>query len=266
MRTDELFSYLMEKQTSSSFPENLPSGWRKLLAPEASQPYFKSLTRFLVTEYKLKRPIFPPRQWVLRALQKVDYDGVKVLILGQDPYHGAGQAIGLSFGVPNELFPKPPSLLNIFKEMRSDLGLEIPAGESDLTGWAEQGVLLLNTVLTVRQGQAFSHQSQGWEQFTDRVIQLLNERADPVIFLLWGAAAQRKKALVTNHRHIILESAHPSPLSAHRGFLGSRPFSKINDILTRKLGQAPINWTRVSAQEASATLSSAGALTRLSGV
>lgn len=236
----------MSESAQKSFPENLPPRWRTRLAPEAAQSYFKSLTRFLVGEYQRKTPIYPPRPWILRALQKVDYDAVKVVILGQDPYHGQGQAIGLSFGVPNELSPKPPSLQNIFKELQSDLGVPLPPNQSDLTGWADQGVLLLNTVLTVRHGQAFSHRDQGWETFTDRIIQLLNEREEPLVFLLWGAAASRKKALITNSRHCIVESAHPSPLSAHRGFLGSRPFSKINAILTQKLGQAPIDWARIS--------------------
>ncbi len=236
----------MENTAEKSFPENLPSGWRHSLAPEVSQDYFKSLSRFLVGEYQQKSPIFPPRPWILRALQNVDYEAVKVVILGQDPYHGPRQAIGLSFGVPNDLFPKPPSLVNIFKEMEADLRIALPKNQSDLTGWAAQGVLLLNTVLTVRQGQAFSHRDRGWEKFTDRIISILNDREKPMIFLLWGAAAQKKKALITHPRHIILESAHPSPLSAHRGFLGSRPFSKMNDILTQRLNLPPIDWSRIS--------------------
>jgi uracil-DNA glycosylase len=231
-----------------SFPDNLPKQWREHLRGEMSQPYFKSLTRFLLGEYKAKRSIYPKREWVLRALQMVDYDQVKVVILGQDPYHGAGQATGLSFGVTNELQPKPPSLINIFKELKDDLGIQVPRDQSDLTGWAEQGVLLLNAVLTVRHAQAFSHRDKGWEHFTDRVIRSLNEREKPVIFLLWGSAAQKKKALITHRRHIILESAHPSPLSAHRGFFGSRPFSRINRLLTETLGEKPIDWSHVSAQ------------------
>lgn len=238
--------------TEKSFPENLPLHWRDRLQSEAEQPYFKALSKFLVSEYQAKRSIFPQRHWVLRALQMVDFDRVKVVILGQDPYHGEGQAIGLSFGVPNELLPKPPSLQNIFKELKADLGIEVPRDQSDLTGWAEQGVLLLNAVLTVRQAQAFSHRDQGWERFTDRVIALLNEREEPMIFVLWGAAAQKKKALITNRQHFILESAHPSPLSAHRGFLGSRPFSKINELLTKKMGSKPIDWSRVTVGTATA--------------
>jgi uracil-DNA glycosylase len=237
----------MDPKAASSFPENLPPSWKRLLCQEANQDYFRKLTRFLVAEYHAGKKIYPERQWILRALQAVDYEQVKVVILGQDPYHGKDQAIGLSFGVPNALFPKPPSLINIFKELQADLGVELPKGGSDLTGWAEQGVLLLNAVLTVRQGQAFSHQDAGWQNFTDRVISRLNEREKPVIFILWGAAAQRKKALITNPRHFILESPHPSPLSASRGFFGSRPFSKVNEILVQRLKETPIDWARTSA-------------------
>lgn len=236
----------MSAQTEKSFPENLPAAWKNLLAGEVEQDYFKKLTRFLVDEYKTKKRIYPERQWVLRALQMVDYDEVKVVILGQDPYHGEGQAIGLSFGVPNELQPKPPSLVNIFNELETDLGIAVSRNESDLTGWAKQGVLLLNSVLTVRHAQAFSHRDAGWENFTDRVIERLNEREKPMVFILWGAAAQKKKALISNSKHFIIESPHPSPLSAFRGFFGSRPFSKANRILSEKLGQTPIDWSMLS--------------------
>ncbi len=226
-----------------SFPENLPNLWREYLAPEAEQDYFRKLTQFLKTEYTQKKTIFPKRESVLRALQEVDYDKVKVVILGQDPYHGPGQAIGLSFAVPNDLKRKPPSLVNIFKEIESDLGVKIDPNASELSSWAEQGVLLLNTVLTVRQSEAFSHREQGWELFTDRVIRLLNDRRDPVIFILWGGPARKKKVLITNSQHYIIESAHPSPLSAYQGFFGSKPFSKANAIL-RKLAKEPINWSK----------------------
>ena len=236
----------MEPKIEKSFPDNLPPGWRERLSPESRQDYFKKLTRFLKDEYQSKKKIYPQRSWVLRALQSVDYDDVKVVILGQDPYHGAGQAIGLSFGVPNGLSPLPPSLMNILKELESDLGIKIPEGQSDLTGWAGQGVLLLNAILTVRHGEAFSHREAGWASFTDRVIAALNEREKPVIFILWGAAAQKKKALITQPRHFILESVHPSPLSAYRGFFGSRPFSKVNEILVKRLKQSPVDWSRVS--------------------
>lgn len=232
--------------SGGSFPENLPSGWRERLSGESEKEYFRKLSRFLKEEYRQKRRIHPERNWILRALQLVDYAAVKVVILGQDPYHGEGQAIGLSFGVPNELLPKPPSLQNIFKELQSDLGIAIPRGASDLTGWAKQGVLLLNAVLTVRHAQAFSHRDAGWEQFTDQVIRELNERKQPVIFLLWGATAMKKKTLITNSWHFVLTSAHPSPLSASRGFFGSKPFSKINRILTDELKRDPIDWSRVT--------------------
>lgn len=236
----------MTKFVEKNFPDNLPPTWKEHLAPELKQPYFKSLSSFLIAEHKAKKKIFPQSSWVLRALQMVDYGDVKVVILGQDPYHGEGQATGLSFGVSNEVLPKPPSLINIFKELKADLGIEVPRDKSDLTGWAKQGVLLLNAVLTVRQAQAFSHRDKGWEHFTDKVIAELNARKKPVIFILWGSAAQKKKALITNRWHYIIESAHPSPLSAHRGFFGSRPFSKVNEILVKKLGQKPIDWACTS--------------------
>ena len=239
-----------EKQHHSvqgrNFPENLPPGWKLCLEGESSKPYFKNLTKFLNSQYESRKPIFPSRENILRALQAVDYPDVKVVLLGQDPYHGDGQAIGLCFGVPNTISPKPPSLVNVFKEVESDLGITIDRVQSDLTGWAAQGVLLLNTVLTVERGKAFSHRNQGWETFTDMIISRLNERKDPIIFILWGSAAQRKKELLTHPIHFILESPHPSPLSAYRGFFGSKPFSKANRILREKMGKAEIEWGRVS--------------------
>lgn len=231
--------------SAKSFPENLPPAWRERLAPEAGKDYFKRLTRFLVSEHRSGARIFPVKENVLRAVQSIDLPDVKVVILGQDPYHGDGQAIGLSFAVPNALFPKPPSLQNIFKEIRDDLGVAIPEGQSDLSGWVAQGVLLLNAVLTVRAHQAFSHRDQGWETFTDEIIRALDAQSSPIVFLLWGSAAQKKKLLIRNSRHFILESAHPSPLSAHRGFLGNRHFSKANALL-RKAGRGEIRWERVS--------------------
>jgi len=175
----------------------------------------------------------------------VDYPDVKVVILGQDPYHGDGQAIGLSFAVPNSLRLKPPSLQNIFKEIASDLGVSMNLSHSDLSGWVSQGVLLLNSVLTVRKDQAFSHRGKGWEIFTDKVISLLNDRLEPIVFLLWGAAAQKKVELISNSQHFILKSAHPSPLSAHNGFFGSRHFSQTNKIL-QDLNLGAINWSKTS--------------------
>jgi uracil-DNA glycosylase len=232
-------------ERAAAFPENLPPAWRARLAPEAKKEYFKHLTRFLNEERKQGARIYPARENILRAIQSIDLPDVKVVILGQDPYHGAGQAIGLAFAVPNELRPKPPSLQNLFKEVRDDLGVAVPEGLSDLSGWVSQGVLLLNTALTVRAGQAFSHRDQGWETFTDEIIRALNEQSGPIVFLLWGSAAQRKKSLITNPRHFVIQSAHPSPLSAHRGFLGSKPFSRTNALL-RKAGRGEIRWDRVS--------------------
>jgi uracil-DNA glycosylase len=224
----------------------LPPGWNQRLAAEADQPYFQDLDAFLTQELAAGAPIQPPQEWILRALQSVDYEAVKVVILGQDPYPGAGHAIGLSFAVPNETHPKPPSLKNIFSEIQSDLGLKLPQGQSDLTGWIDQGVLLLNTVLTVRQGEPFSHHGRGWEQFTDRIISLLDEHERPLVFLLWGAHAQKKAALLKSGRHSLLQAPHPSPLSAHRGFLGCRHFSQANEILRDQLGAQPIDWGRIS--------------------
>jgi uracil-DNA glycosylase len=226
---------------SARFPDNLPPGWKERLAAEKDKDYFKALTSFLSDEYKKGAKVYPARENVLRALREVDFDDVKVVILGQDPYHGAGQAIGLSFAVPNELMPKPPSLGNIFKEISSDIGVDMRGKPSDLSGWVEQGVLLLNTVLTVRASQAFSHRDKGWEQFTDKVIAELGARRDPVVFLLWGSPARKKKALIKSP--LILESPHPSPLSASSGFFGCRHFSKANKLLEQE-GKQPIDWAR----------------------
>ncbi len=223
------------------FPDNLPKGWKSTLSEENNKEYFKKLTSFLKVEYKNKKAVYPAPERVLWALRSVDYEKVKVVILGQDPYHGEGQAIGLSFAVPNSLRIKPPSLKNIMKEIEADLGKKVDPTKSELAHWVNEGVLLLNTVLTVRKAEAFSHRDKGWEQFTDRVIELLNKRKDPVIFILWGAPARKKKALINQPPHFVIESAHPSPLSAHNGFFGSKPFSKANAIL-KKLGKDPIHW------------------------
>ena len=231
--------------SAKSFPDNLPPGWKERLAPELGKDYFKHLSRYLVAEQKAGARVFPAKENILRAIQSLDLPDVKVVILGQDPYHGDDQAIGLAFAVPNSLRPKPPSLQNIFKEIRDDLGVAIPEGLSDLSGWVSQGVLLLNAVLTVRANEAFSHRDQGWEMLTDEIIRALDEQATSIVFLLWGAAAQKKKILITNPRHFVLESPHPSPLSAHRGFMGNRHFSKTNEIL-RKIGRGEILWGRVS--------------------
>ena len=212
--------------------------WAGLLDDELKQPYYQELRQFLISEYRT-RQIFPDMYAIFNALHYTSYADTKVVILGQDPYHGEGQAHGLSFSVLPGVEP-PPSLLNIFQELSTDLGCTIP-NNGCLKPWAEQGVLLLNTVLTVRAHQAGSHQGKGWEHFTDKIINLLNEREKPLAFILWGAPARRKKAMITNPRHFIVESPHPSPLSAYRGFFGSRPFSQVNDFLQRT-GQTPIDW------------------------
>lgn len=212
--------------------------WAELLNPELVKPYYQELRAFLKAEYST-RQIFPDMFAIFNALHYTSYAATRVVILGQDPYHGDGQAHGLSFSVQPGIAP-PPSLLNIFKELATDLGCTVP-NNGYLKPWADQGVLLLNTVLTVRAHAAGSHHGQGWEQFTDRIIELLNEREKPLAFILWGSPARRKKQMITNPKHLIIESAHPSPLSAHRGFFGSRPFSRVNNWLTSQ-GEQPINW------------------------
>ena len=211
--------------------------WDIILEDEMKQEYFKKLGIFVKKEYKTKQ-VFPPYDNVFDALRFTDYDDVKVVILGQDPYHGLGEAHGLSFSV-HEGIPMPPSLQNIFKELENDLGIK--RTKSDLTDWAKQGVLLLNSIMTVEKDKPLSHKDKGWEIFTDDIIKYLNEREKPVIFLLWGSFARSKKALITNKRHYIIESVHPSPLSAYRGFFGSKPFSKINNIL-KSNNEEIINW------------------------
>ena len=210
----------------------------EFLNPELKKPYYLELRKFLVDEYKT-RQIFPDMYDIFNALHYTSYHDTKVVILGQDPYHGDGQAHGLSFSVKPGV-KAPPSLVNIFKELKEDLGCEIP-NNGCLKPWTQQGVLLLNTVLTVRAHQANSHRNMGWEKFTDRIIEILNEREKPIAFVLWGAPARKKKKMITNPKHFIVESAHPSPLSAFNGFFGSRPFSKVNAFL-EAVGEKPINW------------------------
>jgi uracil-DNA glycosylase len=217
---------------------DLKNGWQEKIGTEFAQPYFQKLIRFLEGEYE-QEVVYPKQDDVFNAFAYSTYEDVKVLILGQDPYHGPNQAHGLSFSV-KEGVPLPPSLKNIYKELEADIGCRTPE-HGNLTNWAKQGVLLLNTVLTVRQGAAHSHKGKGWETFTNQVIARLNEREVPVIFVLWGLPAQKKKKLIDESKHFIIESAHPSPLSAHRGFFGSRPFSKINQYL-RELNQKEIDW------------------------
>jgi uracil-DNA glycosylase len=230
---------------SAAFLDDLPPGWQARLSPETQKPYFQQLSAFLQAEDASGQTIYPARENVFRALREVDFEQVRVVILGQDPYHGADQAMGLAFAVPNELRPKPPSLVNIGKEIASDLGVSMEGQGSELSGWVRQGVLLLNTVLTVRAGEAFSHRNQGWETFTDHVIHCLDEREEPIVFLLWGAAALKKKQLLKCGRHLVLESVHPSPLSAHRGFFGCRHFSKANAQLVKQ-GRPPIDWAQTT--------------------
>jgi uracil-DNA glycosylase len=217
----------------------LTESWKGPLQPEFDAPYMAALKAFLVGERDKGKRIFPKGSEWFHALDATPLENVRVVILGQDPYHGEGQAHGLCFSVRPDVRP-PPSLLNIYKEMKSDLGLD-PPGHGNLEAWARQGVLLLNSVLTVEAGLAGSHQGKGWERFTDAVIRLVNDRPQPVVFILWGSYAQKKAGFVDRSRHLVLASAHPSPLSAHNGFFGSKPFSKANDFLTAQ-GQRPIAW------------------------
>lgn len=212
--------------------------WLPVLAEEFEKPYFKKLISFVKEEYA-NQEVFPPGPQIFHAFEKCPYDQVKVVILGQDPYHGKGQANGLAFSV-NEKIRIPPSLVNIFKEIKSDLGKEMPA-TGNLERWAEQGVLLLNATLTVRAHTAGSHQKKGWEEFTDTVIQILSEQKQNLVFLLWGAYAQRKAELINSSKHLILRAAHPSPFAADKGFFGSRHFSKTNAYL-REHGKEEIDW------------------------
>ena len=211
--------------------------WDMVLEEEFKKEYYKKLGIFVKSEYKNKM-IFPPYENIFDALRLTDYDDVKVVVLGQDPYHGLGEAHGLSFSV-KENVKMPPSLQNIFKELYNDLGIK--RTKSDLTDWAKDGVLLLNSIMTVEKDKPLSHKNKGWETFTDTVISKLNEREEPVIFLLWGSFARSKKELITNSRHKIIESVHPSPLSASRGFFGSKPFSKINNYL-KSIEKEEIHW------------------------
>lgn len=217
----------------------LQNDWAPLLEAEFIKPYYTSLQQKLASEYE-NRTVYPSVNDIYTALHLTPYSNVKVVILGQDPYHGPGQAHGLSFSVQTGI-SVPPSLLNIYKELHTDIGIPIPT-HGHLARWAEQGVLLLNTVLTVRDGQPNSHKGIGWETFTDEVIDYLNRRQRPMAFVLWGNHAQTKQTRINAERHYIVKSPHPSPLSAHRGFFGSRPFSKINDFL-RSIGEQPIDWS-----------------------
>jgi len=216
------------------------NSWDALLAPEAEKDYYKQLRAFLKSEYlKSGVPIYPDMNDIFNAFKYTDYNNVRAVILGQDPYHGVGQAHGLCFSVKKGI-EKPPSLVNIFKELQSDLGIT-PPNHGELTSWAENGVMLLNSVLTVRASSAGSHRAKGWEIFTDKAISLLNEREAPIVFILWGGYARAKKSLITNKHHLILEAPHPSPLSAYNGFFGCKHFSKCNEFL-KSQGLPEIDW------------------------
>lgn len=216
----------------------LKNDWQNLLEDEFKKDYYLKLREILKNEYRTNT-IYPDMYDIFNALHYTAYKDVKVVILGQDPYHGPNQAHGLSFSVKPGV-PAPPSLVNIYKELHEDLGCYIP-NNGYLKKWTEQGVLLLNTVLTVREGQANSHQNKGWEHFTDKVISLLNDREDPIVFILWGKNAQSKLNIINNQRHYIIKSVHPSPLSAMRGFFGSKPFSKANSFLV-SISKEAIDW------------------------
>lgn len=217
----------------------IESSWREVLKEEFEKEYFKNLTEFVRNEYSGNTPIYPPARLIFNAFDHCPFDKVKVVILGQDPYHGAGQANGLCFSV-NRGIQFPPSLMNIFKEISSDTGAPIPQ-DGDLTRWSDQGVLLLNATLTVRAAQAGSHQRRGWEEFTDAAIRQLASLRENIVFILWGSYAQKKGAFIERAKHLVLTSPHPSPLSAYQGFFGNHHFSRANQYLTEH-GKAPIIW------------------------
>lgn len=228
-----------DEKIKSKKKAQLDSSWMQYVGPEFDQPYMKELKAFLVAEKKAGKTIYPAGDKIFNALNTTRFDDVKVVILGQDPYHGPGQAHGLCFSVlPGVRFP--PSLLNIFKEIQNDLNIPIPE-HGCLQSWAEQGVLLLNATLTVEQAKAGAHQGKGWERFTDAVISALNAHREGVVFLLWGSYAHKKGKIIDPNKHTVLKSVHPSPLSAHRGFFGNRHFSQANQYLEQQ-GKAPIDW------------------------
>ncbi len=230
----------MNTQSCANNSNLIEASWQAMLAQEFEQPYMQALKAFLRAEKNAKKYIYPHSKNIFKAFEHTPFDKVKVVILGQDPYHGPQQAHGLCFSVPCGV-AIPPSLINIYKELEADLGIP-PVKHGYLASWAKQGVLLLNSVLTVEKGKAASHQGKGWEIFTDKVISLLNAQNRPLVFVLWGAYAQRKGEVIDKSRHLVIKTAHPSPLSAHRGFFGSRPFSKINNFLISH-HQTPIDWT-----------------------
>lgn len=218
---------------------SIEPSWMNVLKEEFSKPYFKQLVLHLKTEKQLGKTIYPAGRFIFNAFDATPFQNVKVVILGQDPYHGPGQAHGLSFSVPAGV-ALPPSLLNIFKELQSDIGLSMPS-QGDLTHWAQRGVFLLNASLTVRQGEPMSHAQIGWATFTDTVISILSEKREKLVFMLWGKFAKEKSVLIDEKKHLVLKAAHPSPLSAHQGFLGCRHFSEANQYLVKN-GIDPIDW------------------------
>jgi len=228
---------LAHKNTNEMTQNN---DWMSLLADEFEQPYMHALQNFLFEKHRAGKEIYPPEENVFRALDLTPIENVKIVILGQDPYHGNGQAHGLAFSVQKDV-KIPPSLRNIYKELNDDTGMDIPT-YGFLEGWAKQGVLLLNTCLTVEAGQAGSHQGKGWEQLTDMIIERINDGDNRVVFMLWGSHAQKKIHMINRNKHLILTAPHPSPLSAHRGFLGCKHFSKANKFLEQN-GQNKINWS-----------------------
>ena len=217
----------------------IEESWKRILKDEFEKEYFKGLIQFIKTEKAAGKIIYPPGSLIFQAFDKTPFEKVKVVILGQDPYHNPGQANGLSFSVPDGI-RKPPSLVNIFKELKNDLGLEIPES-GNLERWTEQGILLLNASLSVRQGEPGSHGRAGWVHFTDEVIKKISDEKRNVVFLLWGSFAQAKESLIDQSKHFILKAPHPSPLSAHRGFLGCKHFSKTNELLMQE-GIQPVDW------------------------
>lgn len=219
---------------------HIQAGWKAVLKDEFSKAYFLQLVTFLKTEKAVGKIIYPPGNLIFNAFEKTPFDELRVVILGQDPYHGEGQAHGLSFSVPRGIAP-PRSLLNIFKEIQEDLGIEMPANYGNLEKWAKQGVLLLNAALTVRAAEPLSHAKYGWAEFTDAIIRKISDERTGIIFLLWGKFAQEKQALIDETKHFILKAAHPSPLSADKGFFGCKHFSKTNQLLMQH-GQQPIDW------------------------
>lgn len=219
---------------------NIESSWKNILKNEFKKEYFLSLTQFIKAEKTAGKKIFPAGKNIFKAFEKTPFQNVKVVLLGQDPYHGEGQAHGLSFSVPDGT-RLPPSLQNIFKELKNDLGISVPAGKSDLSKWAEQGVLLLNSSLTVRQAEAGSHAIYGWSEFTDTVISELSKNSENIVFILWGKFARQKQHLIDETKHLVLNAAHPSPLSAHAGFFGCKHFSKTNEYLIKN-NKTPIDW------------------------